>query len=141
MTPSQPRPWRFKASRATSSICPTEHLTTRVTHRGTEQCPPTYQTGDGGARTRQDASVAEELRRYVVAFRSINTGVDKWTRYRVLTWKGEHKAIALAAMAHAGRFPRTGILDVEIELESDPARDDKGVVIIEDTDLVDRMEW
>ena len=63
---------------------------------------------------------SEELRRFIVSFRSINTGIDKWTRYNVLTWYGERKAIALAAMAHAGAAPRTGILDVEVEIGKPP---------------------
>lgn len=82
-----------------------------------------------------------ELRRYVVSFRSINSGTDKWTRYSVLTWYGERKAIALAAMAHAEASPQTGILDVEVEVGRSPESDDNGVVKIDRGDLVDRMEW
>ncbi|HVF74045.1 MAG TPA: hypothetical protein VM938_03270 [Acidimicrobiales bacterium] len=83
----------------------------------------------------------EELRRYIVSFRSLNTGTDKWTRYRVVTWYGERKAIALAAMAHATAAPRTGILDVDVELGPPPAADEDGYAQFEPTDLVDRMEW
>lgn len=59
---------------------------------------------------------SRELRGHVVAFRSITSGTDKWTRFSVLTWYGERKAIALAAAAHAEASPWTGILDVEVEV-------------------------
>lgn len=85
----------------------------------------------------------DALNRYKVSFLSANTGIDKWTRYSVVTWKGERKAIALAAMAHGARHPRTGIYEVAVEMGRpvESESDGENFPIIEGSELVDRMEW
>jgi hypothetical protein len=91
---------------------------------------------------RHDGRVTPDvLRRYEVRFRSLNTGKDKWTHYNVLTWKGELKTVALAAMAHNSRHPRTGIYSVEVVECEPPSSGKPDVAVFNTDDLFDRMEW
>jgi hypothetical protein len=65
--------------------------------------------------------------------------------YKVLTWFGDPKAVALAVRHHESRFPnrdeRGRIYDVRVERIGPAPSDDQGAVSGEDVDVLDRMEF
>ena len=75
--------------------------------------------------------------RWRVTVRSAAGGFD---RYHAVTWRGALKAVALAAIAHRDdrrEFP----FEVEVEDRGPVDRDERGVAMVLDADLTDRMEW
>ena len=64
--------------------------------------------------------------------------------YRVMTWRHEEKAVALAVASHSHRHDQSEVAsrisDIEVRDLGPAARDSAGMPSIDDW-LTDRMEW
>ena len=76
---------------------------------------------------------------------SIQTSGGAVVSYSAVTWLSREKAIAIAVMAHVSRHgPEHGpmaIRDVEVVEAGPVGRAPDGTMILEGTDLTDRMEF
>jgi hypothetical protein len=76
---------------------------------------------------------------------SIQTNGGSVASYSAVTWLSREKAIAIAVMAHIGRHGLghgpMAIRDVEVEEAGPVSRGPDGAMILERTDLTDRMEF
>lgn len=66
---------------------------------------------------------------------------DRRREYQVLTDEGAAKAAWMAGSAFAANHPRTPIRSLRLLSEEAPARAADGVVVIEEHDLRDLLEW
>lgn len=66
---------------------------------------------------------------------------DRRREYQVLTDEGVHMAAWLAGAAFASLYPRTPIRSLRLLSATAPSYDAKGVVIVEEADLRDILEW
>jgi hypothetical protein len=74
----------------------------------------------------------------------IRTRAGGEVRYNVVTWLGEHKAVAMAVTAHLDRHGNTqtsGIVDVTVTDMGPAARSPDGTVDIQPNELSDRTEF
>lgn len=72
----------------------------------------------------------------------VHTRAGGSSRYGVVTWLSQEKAIALAVAAHLRRHPEgEAIYDVEVEDLGPVARDSQGAMLLELSDLTDRAEF
>lgn len=66
---------------------------------------------------------------------------DRRREYQVLTDAGAHKAAWMAGAAFAAKHPRTPIRSLRLLSEEAPAHDAQGVLIVDEHDLRDQLEW
>lgn len=66
---------------------------------------------------------------------------DRSREYQVLTDEGVHKAAWLAGSAFATDHPRTPLRSLRLLSEEAPMYDASGIVVVEEQDLRDGMEW
>lgn len=76
---------------------------------------------------------------------SIRTNSGVTVAYHAVTWLSQEKAVAIAVMAHIGRHEPgsgpMGIHDVAVVDTGPVARAERGAMVLERTDLMDRMEF
>jgi len=76
---------------------------------------------------------------------TIHTNGGLSVSYPVVTSLSREKAVALATAAHSRRHsqeePSARVRDVEVADLGPVARDERGVMVLEGSDIVDRMEF
>jgi hypothetical protein len=81
-------------------------------------------------------------RRYRV---TVRTPRGKEIAYQVVTWRSADTAIELAVAAHQRRQPEggadSGVGDITVEDLGPVGQDQRGVLVLEGRDLVDRREF
>ena len=97
------------------------------------------------ARRKLDVMSPEDARSWPETFEvTVHTNGGASIPYRVMTWRHEEKAVALAASAHFRQHDQSEVAarisDIEVRDLGPAPRDSAGMPSI-DGSLTDRMEW
>jgi hypothetical protein len=76
--------------------------------------------------------------RFFITFRTIE---GSECRHAIVTYMGEPKAVAVAALTHQFIHPELHIFTVHVEAAGEAQRDARGAYMLEDDDVTDRNEW
>jgi hypothetical protein len=89
-------------------------------------------------RVCSNVSVTDEPRRFEIRFWDID---GRGCSHRIVTYMGEKKAVAMAAVNHQYWHEELGIYTVEVTGAEAVETDEHGVCRLDDDDVTDRMEW